>query len=209
MNTDDRVYALVGDGSSDQALMPILNWLLRQHSTVPFRGQWARYLPKGGGLKKKVQYALTEYPCDLLFVHRDMETETYEQRLSEIDDAMNGLAVAYVPVITQRMTEAWLLTSESAIRAASNNPNGKMPLDLPSLKRIEDLPNPKRVLFDLLKTASGLTGRRLDRFDYHRARNRVSERTDDFSPLRSLSAFQKLEAAVITALSAIAGETAR
>ena len=54
------------------------------------------------------------------------------------------------------------------------------------------------VLFDLLKGASGLTGRRLKKFNPGEARVRISELVSDFSPLRKLKAFQQLEKNIST-----------
>jgi hypothetical protein len=193
-------YTLIGDGSSDRALMPILDWLLTQTAEVPFRGLWAEH-PVQGGLTIRVRKALELYPCDLLFIHRDAENERYEERLGEIRAAVAQIEGKWVSVIPVRMTEAWLLTSEAAIRAASGNPNGGVPLVMPEIKRIEDSPDPKHLLFDLLKRASGLNARRQERFDVHRARNRVSERMDDFTALRRLGAFQRLETALREAFS--------
>lgn len=203
MSTRELRYTFIGDGSSDQALMPILNWLLSEYGVAHFQGQWAAHPPSGGGLKSKVEYALRAYPCDILFVHRDAERQGYEARLQEIAEATHEITVTWVPVIPVRMTEAWLLTSETAIRSASGNPNGKIELTLPSPKQIEGLSDPKQRLFDLLKTASKQKGRDLAKRNVFQARALVAEHTDDFSALRSLSAFQRLEAALKDALSRI------
>ncbi len=98
-----------------------------------------------------------------------------------------------VPVIPVRMTEAWLLTDESAIRRASGNPNGKVRLDLPPVSRLEALPDPKVELHRLLRVASELTGRRLKRLNEGSAVHRVAEYTESFHQLRELSAFVTLE----------------
>ena len=85
---------------------------------------------------------------------------------------------------------------EAAIRFASGNPNGKVPLEIPPLSRLEDKPDPKRLLHDLLITASEFTGRRRRSFDARRCALRVAALLDDFSPLRQLSAFRALESDV-------------
>ncbi|WP_446349610.1 hypothetical protein [Coleofasciculus chthonoplastes] len=99
-------------------------------------------------------------------------------------------------VVPVRMTEAWLLFDEAAIRKAAENPRIQQPLNLPNLSKCEELPDPKQYLCQLLRQASGFTGRRLKKF---RARERekiqrIAELIDDFSALRSLSAFKILEA---------------
>ena len=55
------------------------------------------------------------YPCDLLFVHRDAERESIEQREKEIRESLEKSAMERTPpvvrVIPVRMQEAWLLVS--------------------------------------------------------------------------------------------------
>lgn len=88
--------------------------------------------------------------------------------------------------------EAWFLFSEQAIREASGNPAGRENLRLPRTREIEALPNPKEVLHELLRGASGLSGRRLKGFRAAAAIHRMSGIIDDFSPLLELPAFQEL-----------------
>ncbi|MFP5274996.1 hypothetical protein [Coleofasciculus sp.] len=197
-------YTLLSDGSSDKALLPILTWLLRLHGVeCAIQSQWAdfRRLPQQPqDHSQKIKLSFNLYPCDLLFVHRDAEKEPREKRVSEIQKSVEGIresgSVPIICVVPVRMTEAWLLFDEAAIRKAAENPRGKQPLNLPNLSKCEELPDPKQDLCQLLRQASGLTGRRLKKF---RARERekiqrIAELIDDFSPLRSLSAFQILEA---------------
>jgi hypothetical protein len=118
--------------------------------------------------------------------------------MAEIDEAVNNVhpgvdrptIVGMVPV---RMMEAWLLLDENAIRLAAGNPNGSEPLSLPRLADVEHIPDPKSMLHDLILGATGVAARRRKSFDVSNAVQRVSEYTDDFSPLRSLSAFAALE----------------
>jgi hypothetical protein len=101
----------------------------------------------------------------------------------------------HVPVVPVRMTEAWLLIDEKAIREAADNPNGSVALDLPALDRLERTPNPKSTLEKVLETASEKTGRRLDQFrrDLNHRKHRVVQFIRDFSPLRRLPAFSAFE----------------
>jgi hypothetical protein len=94
------------------------------------------------------------------------------------------------------MQEAWLLFNEAAVRSAAGNPRGNQLLQIPNISRVEQLPNPKEILHQLLRDASGLTGRRLKQFSVYERVHRVAELIDDFSPLRPLSAFQALEAEI-------------
>lgn len=138
--------------------------------------------------------ALQLYPCDLLFVHRDAESEDRETRVVEIrqhlDELADQTAICVVPV---RMQEAWFLFDERAIRLASDNPGGRMTLSLPPLDRLESVADPKSVLFDLLYKASGLRSGRLHRFVPALRLHRLAEIIEDFTPLRRLPAFRALE----------------
>ena len=91
------------------------------------------------------------------------------------------------------MGEAWLLIDEAAIRMASGNPISRSPLILPSISRLESLPDPKNILYGLIRKASGLRGRRLKNLGVNKCVHRVAELINDFTPLRQLSAFTSLE----------------
>jgi hypothetical protein len=106
----------------------------------------------------------------------------------------------YVPVVPVRMTEAWLLSNQQAIRDAAGNPKGRNALHLPNWRRWDRLPDPKTTLLEAIEHASGLTGRRLANFSARRHRLRVAELTMDFSPLRQLEAFRLLEDDIVEAL---------
>lgn len=196
---NDLRYTLVTDGVSDQALQPILTWLIRELGVAcPIQPQWAdlRRLPKPPRkLDKRIAVAVELYPCDLLFVHRDAEREDWETRRAEIEQALHASASVppVVCVIPIRMQEAWLLTNEPAIRKAAGNPSGKCPLSLPSIRALESLADPKDLLYDLIRTASELRGRRLQRLNVSFAAQRVADFTPNFAALRDLKAFQYLE----------------
>jgi Domain of unknown function (DUF4276) len=195
-------YTLLSDGSSDRALMPILNWLLQIHiEDCTIQSQWAdlRRFDKSlrNTFEKRIRLSLELYPCELLFIHRDAEKEPYENRVNEIRAAVNQagsvVSVPTVCVIPVRMTEAWLIFDIAALRQAAANPNGKNLLQLPDIRRIEDEPDPKKILYELLRQASGLPPRRLKRFAENDCTHRIAELIDDFSPLRAIPAFLALE----------------
>jgi hypothetical protein len=138
------------------------------------------------------------YPCDLLFVHRDAEREPREKRVTEIYKTTEeiGKTVDMPPVvcvIPVRMFEAWLLFDEAAIRHAAGNRSSERSLNLPPLKQLEKLPDPKTELYERLKLASHLTGHRLQRFPVSQRASRVADLIENFSPLRTLAAFKSLE----------------
>lgn len=195
-------YTLLTDGSSDKVLLPILTWLLQEYlSDRAIQSEWANVrglpkLPKKLSLSERIEIAIEYYPCDLLFVHRDAEREPRENRVAEIQQAVKeaGASVPVVCVVPVRMTEAWLLFDEVAIRTAADNPNSKRSLQLPHRARVENEPDPKELLYTLLREASELGGKRRKKFKVNDRVHRVAELTDDFSPLRQLSAFQALEA---------------
>lgn len=199
----ELTFTLLSDGSSDKTLLPLLEWLLRNNNVyLPIQTEWAnvQQLPKlKEGLEAKIEAVLELYPCDLLFIHRDAEKELYNTRKKEILDALDAVinsgyqtppCICVVPV---KMQEAWFLFDEQAIRRAAGNPNGRIRLNLPSLKTIENQPDPKTELYEILAMASGLKGRRLSKFNPRVRVHRLAELIEDFSPLRQLSAFQALE----------------
>ena len=192
-------YTLVADGPSDRSLIPILTWLLRKScGPRPIHGEFAdlRRLPNPPRtLAERIDRGLELYPCDLLFVHRDAERANVEDRMAEIVRALRKTKAAPLPVICVipvRMQEAWLLIDEAALRHAAGNPNGREPLNLPSVGTLEALPDPKDTLHDLLRRASGLRGRRLASFNERLSGHRVAEMIEDFRPLYRLTAFQRL-----------------
>jgi hypothetical protein len=201
-------YSLISDGSSDAALLPILSWLLResgvQCAIQPSLADLRRLPAPPSSLEQRISVALDLYPCDLLFVHRDAERQPLSHRKAEVQQVIYGLKLAIVPswvcVIPVRMTEAWLLFDEVAIRHAAGNRSGRQPLDLPRLSELEDLPDPKYMLYDCLRRASGLHGTRLKRFRVTQSAVRVSSLITDFSPLRRLPAFKELEADLKSAI---------
>ena len=196
----------MADGSSDVALLPILVWLLREHfGRMPIQPEFAdlrRLRNPPRELSERITKGIELYPCDLVFIHRDAERESVEKRVDEIRAALEQCtndtppAICVVPV---RMQEAWLLIDESALRTAAGSPQGRQPLDLPDVKKLEELPDPKQILHDLLCQASGLRGRRRRRFirDLGRHVHRLAEHIGNCSLLRELTAFQQVEDQVV------------
>jgi hypothetical protein len=192
-------YTLVSDGPSDRALLSIIDWALRSMQEIVHREisrQWAdvREVEREPGLAGKITAALHYYPCDLLFVHRDAESSekaVFRQRREEIQRAMAAHPIPYVCVVPVRMTEAWLLMDADAIRQAADNPSSKEQINLPPLRRLEAISDPKQDLYELLVLASELTGRRRNKFrgELSWRRVRVAELIGDYSPLERLSAF--------------------
>ena len=181
--------------------MSVLDWLLHDVVGVNAQGSWfdpRKFAPPSLGLQESVRRALQFHPCEILFVHRDSEGQPPTTRYDEIQGAVEEAVpaperVPYVCVVPVRMTEAWLLFDETAIRRAAGNPNGRMPLELPPVAKAEELPDPKFLLVRAFRTASGQSGRRLKKLNVQARRTRLAELITDFSPLRQLPAFSRLE----------------
>lgn len=200
-------YTLLSDGSSDRMLIPILNWLLYQHcpdfAVQPAWADLSRLPRPPKTLPVRIYKALDLNTCDILFIHRDAEKEPYETRLAEITKALEYLETPpVICVIPVRMLEAWFLFDESAIRRAAGNPNGRNYLNLPDIRSVENIPDPKELLFSIIRESSGRHGVRLKKLNPHKCAFIVSQSIDDFSPLRSINAFQALENELIKALTA-------
>ena len=196
-------YTLLGDGSSDRALVPVLDWLFREHlpnHAVLEQGQVAelgrlRDPPPLGDLKERIRTAIEFYPCDVLFVHRDAEQrDGYSARRSEAERAAEdaGVRIPCIPVVPVRMTEAWLLIDEAALRRAAGRPEATSPLTWPRPASIEQI-HAKEVLFGLLQAAAGQTGRRRRRISPETRRARLARLIEDYAPLRRFESFQDLE----------------
>ncbi len=197
-------YTLVTEGSSDRVLMPILDWLLIEllgdlGNQIAIDGKYADLASiKTRDLSEKIAQALDLYPCDLLFIHRAADSKPPQDRVQEILQALarlppEGVPPSPVPIIPVRMTEAWLLISETAIRVAACHRDGKARVQLPPLHSPEKLADPKQKLFQLLLQASELSGRRRRDFNPRKRIHQISLAISDFTPLRQLSSFQNLE----------------
>lgn len=197
-------YTLLAEGSSDSALLPILDWCIRQRdngsSILSQRADFGhlRHPPKG--LTERILKAIDLFPCDLLFIHRDADAQPFQNRHDEISTAVAAIPdkpasfPRHVCVVPIRMTEVWLLTSDNALRHAAGNPNGTAPLNLPPVNRLERHADPKRLLSQSLEKASGLRSRNLKKFSASRAVHNISNHITDFASLRQLGAFRKFEA---------------
>jgi hypothetical protein len=177
-----------------KVLEKVIIWTIKQHQpTLKIDAQYSnlrqlRHPPQD--LQARILQAIELFPCDVLFIHRDAENATIETRHKEIQEKYSNIELPYVAIVPVRMQEAWFLFDEKAIRSAANNPNGNMKLELPKLKTIENLPDPKEQLHGLLRTASGKNSKRLN---VNKASHDVADWITDYSSLRVLSAFQHFE----------------
>jgi len=199
-------FTLLSDGSSDRCLLPHIHWTIDEAlagETYQLDAQWADLrgqLRPANSLADRIRRAVDLYPCDILFVHRDSESQPHTHReqeitaaLGELTDLPLPLSIALIPV---RMQETWLLIDEQAIRTAAGNPHGRIPLSLPRLGQLEGTARPKATLHTALKTATGLSSRRLQNFNPEARAFQIGDCIADFGLLRQLSSFQRFEADV-------------
>jgi hypothetical protein len=101
------------------------------------------------------------------------------------------------------MTETWLLVEEQAIREAAGNPRGRVDLEIPGLREIERIADPKETLGQALLTASEAGGRRRRQLSASlpAAKYRVASLLSDLTVLRRLSAFAAFEEELVNVLS--------
>lgn len=198
-------YTLIADGSSDECLIPIIDWILGElFPELEFSGSFATDLPAlRHGLALRARAAIKTFPCDILLIHRDSESILLEERIQEITQIAPGLSKPIVPLVPIKMTEAWLIISEDAIRKAAGNPNGNAVVNLPNTMRIEADPNPKETLFKALRDAANLGARQMAKFNVHDRRRRVAECITDYSDLRKLRSFKAFESSLVNCVTAL------
>lgn len=197
---------LITDGSSDVVLIEAIQWMV---ASRPLRLtiNYADFRPLRSpprSMDERMKTAISMYPCDFLIVHRDAERESYEARRAEIEREATTSATRIVPVVPVRMSEAWLLFDEQAIRRAAGNPNGRTPLSLPVVSNVELVPDPKDVLHKALVDASELRGRRRDSFNVHKAVHAVARLIETFEPIENLPAFSATRTEILHAIDALA-----
>jgi hypothetical protein len=196
----------VAEGSSDAPLAALVADLFAEHD-VHLRLQepdftWLK-VAKDVRSKVTAGIELAGANLDVIVVHRDADNAGADARTQEIVKAVTGVAASarVVPVVPVRMTEAWLLLDEAAIRRVAGNPNGRAKLGLPKLHEVESVADPKHLLKQCLLTAADCTGRRRDqvgrRFDEHR-RN-LLQRLDPHGPVTKLASWQRLVDSVAAA----------
>lgn len=199
-----KKITLLCDGSSDLCLIDIINWIIdNNHSDEDIRVNAARELiPAHGRLGLRLKKTEDNHAPDVIVCHRDSEGIHPNIRLTEIleEAEFANITIPVVRAVPVRMIESWLLFDASAIRCAASNKNGKEKLPLPKINTLEQLTDPKEILFNNLKTASDLPPHRLSKFNPHEARHRITSFIEDFSPLRILPSFQRFENELLEAL---------
>ncbi|WP_432954880.1 hypothetical protein [Micromonospora haikouensis] len=195
-----RSGLFVAEGTSDQPLAELIESLFCERGVELSLSQPPFELLSGVAkdVRSRVQAGLDlmHDPVDLLVVHRDADNAGHTARLNEIRGAVVELSggAALVPIIPVRMTEAWLLLDEAAIRKVAENPTGRARLGLPKIHEVESVADPKALLRDCILAAAEVTGRRRDRvrarFNEHR--RQLLWMLDPTGPIRRLSSWQRL-----------------
>lgn len=197
--------SIVCDGTSDLCIQDLIQWITdTSFPEQAFRISEAReVIPAHGALHARLKKAYLSYEPHIIVCHRDAESMPMTNRINEINEAHANasIPIPVVPAVPVRMIESWLLTNAHAIRCAADNKNGTIELNLPRNRDIEQIPDPKLVLFNALKTASNLAPRRLKQFDAHRARRRVASFIEDFESLKRLPSFRIFEDQLIRTIS--------
>jgi len=201
----DLRFTLIGEGPTDDALVPIIVWLLEHPSLalLPDADVASHFIDREqftdlNDLGDVITATLYDFPSDLIFIHHDADSPTHVARSRDVRVAVSNAQQRtlglppMVPVVPVRETEAWLLIDETAIRQAARNPRGRGSLGLPPVHEIESCRDPKATLRQALRLASGLSRRRWNSIDGIRPRT-VADLSGDFTPLRQLPAFQAFE----------------
>ena len=152
----------VCEGSSDASLTTHIRQLLNIYGSHPADFNISI---DGQRLVDKVRNGLdmaSHY--DLMFIHRDADRAGADARFREIAEAIRQSEYTdpWVGVVPVRMTEAWLLLDEAAIRRVVRRPNGSRPIALPSPSEVERRADPREILNSALLDASEARGRRRD-----------------------------------------------
>lgn len=165
MSAGPRSALFIAEGQSDAPLADIVEVLmLNRGITVQLSTPDFSRLPR---VKKDVAsrlvagLSLIGGPVDLVVVHRDADNAGRGARTAEIHEAVASATVtgSVLPVVPVRMTEAWLLLDDAAIRRVAGNPAGRTTLDLPKVHEVERVPDPKQLLRECLLAAADVTGR--------------------------------------------------
>lgn len=207
-------FLLVCEGPSDDPLVDHIRKLLVEHGATEAEGSPYHY---GSPLSEKVKQGLElSGSPDLLFVYRDADHHRNtaaagpEKRYTEIADAVlsTNYRSRYVGIVPVRMTEAWLLVNASEIRRVAGKPDSQCNLHLPAVQNIEKIPDPKKLLKEVLFRAGSPKGKRREkdfkgRFGEHR--RQLIENLPVGGPLERLDSWVQFRDDTIAALRALRG----
>lgn len=181
-------WSIVADGGTDLMLVPVIQWAI--HRIDP---DVEILEPEFRKRRGSVEDFLRTYNSGamVVFVHRDSENLTLENRLREFHGVTRADVVPVVPV---QMSEAWILFDGAAVAKAAGSPAAEVVA--PVVAEIENIRNPKARLDELLFRAAGWpAGRRGRNFRRSIAKRRVNVAAHiaDYSPLEGVLAFRRFQ----------------
>jgi len=147
--------ALIAEGTSDKVLIPPIRWLCTNiQPNLAYEIEpiiFDNVSPKPD-LSAKVEIVLRQDRHQIILVHRDQDKMTRIDRTREIETAVksaqhrlpSATASTFIPIIPVRMTEAWFLIDEAAIKKAAGFPNNRTLLNLPNARQLESVADAKK-----------------------------------------------------------------
>ena len=196
-------FLLICEGSSDAALVSHIQALLIDCGASE-ADDVASY--RGRRVSDKVRIGLQyDRSVNLLFVHRDADTMDPDTRYDEIREGVTeaGYDGRWVGVVPVRMMEAWLLADEAAIRRVAGRPRGTEPLDLPVPDELENIPDPKETLREVLMKAGaprGVRRRKRLKADFGNLRKQLAENLPPGGSLEQVAAWARFRDDVDSAM---------
>ncbi|MER6829854.1 hypothetical protein ABT352_27995 [Streptosporangium sp. NPDC000563] len=189
----------LGEGTSDSGITTHVRRIASEHGfMVVVTDPLMERLPQARQRTVKSKLEMIKEiggDYELIIIHRDADRESRESRLREIRLAVEAVVpnTPFMGAIPIRMTEAWLMLDEYNIRQVSGNPNGRMNLGLPKARSVEEIPDPKAMLAEKLALASGLSGRRLEKFKkrFPEHRRQLLDRIDPLGPICEVSSWKE------------------
>ena len=184
-------WSIVADGGTDRLLVPVIQWAI--HRVDPdVEILEPEFRKRRGSIDDFLR--IYDPSAMVIFVHRDSETSTLQERLKEFDRVTRPNVVPVIPV---QMSEAWILFDGPAVAKAAGSPAAEVPV--PGIAEIERIANPKERLNELLFRAAGSPGGRRGRNFRRSIANRrvsVAEYIADYSPLENVPAFRRFQGAL-------------
>jgi hypothetical protein len=195
-----RSGLFIAKGTSDEPLADIVEGLFFAQGVSVFlsRPDFAplNRIPKDVHSRVRAGLRLLDGSVDVVVIHRDADNAGPQARFDEIAQAVGRVATSFevVPIVPIRMTEAWLLLDEGAIRQVAGTPSGRTDLGLPNVREVERLPDPKDFLRTCILKAADVTGRRREavgkRFPQHR--RQLLEKIDPSGRVSQLNGWKRL-----------------
>lgn len=212
----DFTALFICEGTSDAPLAEIVESMFREHAvsvriTSPDFSLLERRVAKDLPSRMRAGLKLMASDVDIIICHRDADNQGHGARKGEMVSALSkiGGRSMLVPVIPVRMTEAWLLLDEPAIRTIAGSPGGTSDLALPKKGEVEGIADPKAVLKASILRAAQVTGRRRARLDerFSSHRRQLLERLDCFGPVAELPSWKRMLAEIGVVASALKART--